>query len=282
MHDDLDALVADVVRDARPGDHVLVMSNGGFGGVHAKLLAALGSEREHPGRGRPTRRSRGRSDVRVIVYLHGFRSSPASSKAQAMVRAVEALPEAVRPRLAVPDLGHAPALAIAKVEALVAAMRRPGAPLTFVGSSLGGFYATHLAERHDARAVLVNPAVRPYDDLAPVPRRRRRTCTRARRSRCTAAHFDELRALAVPRITRPDRYLLLVAVRRRGARLARGGRLLRRRVAVGHGGGDHAYTGFEAMIPAILRFAGVGSARSDAAAKANLPRRCCGKRGALR
>jgi UDP-N-acetylmuramate: L-alanyl-gamma-D-glutamyl-meso-diaminopimelate ligase len=40
-HDDLDALVAAIARDAKPGDHVLVMSNGGFGGVHAKLLAAL-------------------------------------------------------------------------------------------------------------------------------------------------------------------------------------------------------------------------------------------------
>jgi UDP-N-acetylmuramate: L-alanyl-gamma-D-glutamyl-meso-diaminopimelate ligase len=37
----LDALVAAIVRDARPGDHVLVMSNGGFGGVHQKLLDAL-------------------------------------------------------------------------------------------------------------------------------------------------------------------------------------------------------------------------------------------------
>ena len=40
---DLDALVAAIAREARPGDHVLVMSNGGFGGIHAKLLAALGA-----------------------------------------------------------------------------------------------------------------------------------------------------------------------------------------------------------------------------------------------
>ncbi|MCU0949933.1 MAG: UDP-N-acetylmuramate:L-alanyl-gamma-D-glutamyl-meso-diaminopimelate ligase [Burkholderiaceae bacterium] len=39
--DDIDALVAAVLREARSGDHVLVMSNGGFGGVHGKLLAAL-------------------------------------------------------------------------------------------------------------------------------------------------------------------------------------------------------------------------------------------------
>jgi UDP-N-acetylmuramate: L-alanyl-gamma-D-glutamyl-meso-diaminopimelate ligase len=39
--DDLDALVQAIVTDARPGDHVLVMSNGGFGGIHQKLLDAL-------------------------------------------------------------------------------------------------------------------------------------------------------------------------------------------------------------------------------------------------
>ncbi|MBU3735648.1 MAG: UDP-N-acetylmuramate:L-alanyl-gamma-D-glutamyl-meso-diaminopimelate ligase [Methylobacterium sp.] len=41
VRDDLDALVATIIADARPGDHVLVMSNGGFGGIHQKLLAGL-------------------------------------------------------------------------------------------------------------------------------------------------------------------------------------------------------------------------------------------------
>jgi UDP-N-acetylmuramate: L-alanyl-gamma-D-glutamyl-meso-diaminopimelate ligase len=40
-HDDLDQLVAAVASEARPGDRVLVMSNGGFGGVHERLLDAL-------------------------------------------------------------------------------------------------------------------------------------------------------------------------------------------------------------------------------------------------
>jgi UDP-N-acetylmuramate: L-alanyl-gamma-D-glutamyl-meso-diaminopimelate ligase len=43
VHDDLGALVAAVAAEVREGDHVLVMSNGGFGGVHGKLLAALGA-----------------------------------------------------------------------------------------------------------------------------------------------------------------------------------------------------------------------------------------------
>jgi UDP-N-acetylmuramate: L-alanyl-gamma-D-glutamyl-meso-diaminopimelate ligase len=40
-HDDLDAMITAIARAARPGDHVLVMSNGGFGGIHGKLLEAL-------------------------------------------------------------------------------------------------------------------------------------------------------------------------------------------------------------------------------------------------
>jgi UDP-N-acetylmuramate: L-alanyl-gamma-D-glutamyl-meso-diaminopimelate ligase len=38
---DLDALVAELTGALRPGDHVLIMSNGAFGGIHEKLLAAL-------------------------------------------------------------------------------------------------------------------------------------------------------------------------------------------------------------------------------------------------
>lgn len=190
----------------------------------------------------------------MIVYLHGFRSSPHSVKAQAMVRAVAALPADRRPALVVPDLGHAPAAAIAKVLALVGAHRRDGAPLAFVGSSLGGYYATHLAERLGARAVLINPAVRPFDDLAPY-RGTQTNMYSGERFEVTDAHFAELRALAVPRITRPDRYFLLVQS---------GDEVLDWREAVGHyagawqfvqGGGDHAFQDFEAQIPAILRFA---------------------------
>lgn len=191
-----------------------------------------------------------------IVYLHGFRSSPRSVKAQAMVRAVDALPANVRPRLDVPDLGHAPAEAIAKVLALVERGRPPGAPLAFIGSSLGGYYATHLAERLGARAVLVNPAVRPYEDLAPYKGVQTNMYS-GESFVVTDAHFDELRALAVPRITRPARYFLLVQS---------GDEVLDWREAVAHyagafqyvqGGGDHAFQDFDAQIPAILRFAGV-------------------------
>ncbi len=193
----------------------------------------------------------------TIVYLHGFRSSPASVKAAAMTAAVAALPEPIRPRLHVPALDFAPARAVAAVEAWVRAnVPDPEVSLTFVGSSLGGFYATQLAERFGAKAVLVNPAIRPYDDLAAYLGAQTNLHTGATFV-VTPAHFDELRALAVPRITGPSRYFLLVQS---------GDEVLDWREAVAfyggafqyvEGGGDHAFQGFAAQMPAILRFAGI-------------------------
>ena len=193
----------------------------------------------------------------LIVYLHGFRSSPRSAKAQAMVHAVASLPPDRRPTLVVPDLGHAPALAIAKVVEIIRRSRSGTDPLAFIGSSLGGYYATTLAERYDARAVLINPAVRPYDDLAPYLGTQTNMYS-GESFEVTEAHFEELRALAVPRISRPERYLLLVQS---------GDEVLDWRESVAHyggawqfvqGGGDHAFQGFDAQIPAILRFCGGG------------------------
>ena len=106
-----------------------------------------------------------------------------------------------------------------------------GRDLTLIGSSLGGFYATWLAEKYGARAVLINPAIRPHEDLRPFLGRQRNLYT-GEEYEVTPAHFDELAALAVPRITRPERYFLLVRTGDEIARLARGGRVLRRRVSV--------------------------------------------------
>ena len=191
----------------------------------------------------------------TLVYLHGFRSSPASSKATRLSEYVLALPVAARPQLHVPTLTDRPALAIASVAQWVERHANPAA-LTFVGSSLGGYYATYLAERYDARAVLINPAVRPYDDLQSWRGVQTNLHTGAE-FEVANAHFDELRALRVARITRPERYFLLVET---------GDEVLDYREAVVfyggawqyvRGGGDHSFTDFAAQLPAILRFAGV-------------------------
>lgn len=188
----------------------------------------------------------------AIVYLHGFNSSPASVKARALGRAIAALPEGERPEYFVPHLSHRPAEAVRTVSAWIRS--HDAASPTLVGSSLGGFYATHLAERYGTRAVLINPAIRPYDDLAPYLGPQRNPYT-GEQYDLTREHFGELAALAVGRITRPERYFLLTQT---------GDEILDWREAVAfyggawqqvQGGGDHAFQDFDAQIPALLRFA---------------------------
>ena len=194
----------------------------------------------------------------TLVYLHGFRSSSQSVKAQLFVRAIEALPAAARPQLHVPDLPFDPAAAVAGVAAWIErAMHRRDAAgrLTLVGSSLGGFFATHLAERFGCRAAAINPTVRPWDDLVPYAGAQTNLHT-GEAFEVTADHLRALRAQAVAHITRPDRYFLLARS---------GDEVLRWRDAVAfyagawqyvRGGGDHGWTDFAEEIPAVLRFAG--------------------------
>lgn len=194
----------------------------------------------------------------ALVYLHGFRSSSRSAKAQCFVRAVAALPPALRPRLHVPDLPFDPADAVAGVAAWIERElpgREAAARLTLVGSSLGGFYATHLAERFGARAAVINPAVHPWDDLFPYTGVQTNLHS-GESFDVTADHLLALRSRAVARITRPERYFLLVRS---------GDEVLPWREAVAYygdawqyvlGGGDHGWTDFADEIPAVLRFAG--------------------------
>jgi len=188
--------------------------------------------------------------------LHGFNSSPASIKGQQLGRAIAVLPIATRPTYFLPQLHHRPQQAVRDVSQWVDT-RRPKR-LTFVGSSLGGFYATNLAERYGARAVLINPALHPYQDLAPYLGPQRNLYT-GEEYELTAEHFAQLMALRVPRITRPERYLLLVQT---------GDEILDYRAALSYyagawqfvqGGGDHGYRGFEEQIPMILRFGGIAN-----------------------
>lgn len=188
-----------------------------------------------------------------IAYLHGFNSGPMSIKGRALAEAIAALPVDARPEYFLPKLHHEPRKAIRALSEWIESHR--DVP-TLVGSSLGGFYAAHLAERHGTRAVLINPALRPWESLVAYlgPQRNPYTNESYELKR---EHLAQLEAFRVARISRPERYLLLVQS---------GDELLDYREAVGflagawqfiQGGGDHGYRNFAAEIPSVLRFAGV-------------------------
>ena len=140
----------------------------------------------------------------MIVYLHGFNSSPKSAKAQYLKRLLEERGESEK--FACPRLPHWPKLAIVAAEAEIA--QRPKEEITLIGSSLGGFYGTWLAERHSVRTVLINPAIEPHADL--------RAYLGPQHSyhggapyELTEQHLSEWQELFLAKVN-PEHYLLLV------------------------------------------------------------------------
>ena len=142
----------------------------------------------------------------MILYLHGFRSSPRSFKARVVGERMKAMGRA--DELICPQLPASPKEAMALVLTLVE--RYPAGQLSVIGSSLGGFYATWLAERMGCRAALLNPAVDPFKDLD----KHVGVTTEYHSDKpfeFKREYIDELRALKVERITQPERYFLLAA-----------------------------------------------------------------------
>ena len=185
----------------------------------------------------------------MLIYIHGFNSSPASAKAQLLKAKLEALGRGAE--FTAPALPPSPAQAAGLLDALAA--RHPGAAL--VGSSLGGYYATWLAEKHGLKAVLLNPVVRPYELLAPLVGLQKKFHT-GEEYDFTTQHVAELRALEVERVT-PARYLLIVAKGdevldyRRAVERYRGCR----RIVIE--GSDHELADFADYLETVLEFCGV-------------------------
>lgn len=192
----------------------------------------------------------------MILYLHGFRSSPSSFKAQLLAERMRALGQAEA--CLCPQLPASPSAAIAQALELVQNCA-PG-ELSIIGSSLGGYYATWLAEKLGCRAVLLNPAVKPPRDLESYV------------GVTTAFHSDapfefkhsyiaELEALELASISRPERYFLIAAT---------GDEVLDWQEMVAHyrgarhriiHGSDHGLSDFARYGDEVLAFCGVAVAR---------------------
>jgi len=187
----------------------------------------------------------------MIVYLHGFNSTPASHKARMLQTYMQA--RSLGHLYACPALPHRPAQAARAIEDQIVRCGTP-AP-TLLGSSLGGFYATYFAEKHDCRAVLVQPAVSPHMGLEALlgPQQNQHT---GERYELTREHLEGWRSLALERVD-PERYLLLLETGdevldwREAARKYEGARMVVRE------GGDHTLQSFAEHIPRILAFAGI-------------------------
>jgi predicted esterase YcpF (UPF0227 family) len=181
----------------------------------------------------------------VIVYLHGFNSSPQSHKAQVLGRYLAQ--HGLAAQYACPALPPLASDAILEAEKLLSKNT------CFVGSSLGGFYATWLAEKHGVKAVLINPAIDPHVGLRAYLGRQENLHT-GEPYELTETHLRDWERHYVPRIT-PGRYLLIVET---GDEVLDYRRALERyagAAAIVVQGGDHSLQSFPQHLPRILEFA---------------------------
>lgn len=185
-----------------------------------------------------------------ILYLHGFRSSPLSTKAQMVGRwLAEHRPDV---HYWCPQLPPSPREAMAMVFEGIAAW--PHETMAVMGSSLGGFYAGVVAERIGCPAVVLNPAVDPARDLARHIGEQTTWQKPEEHFYFRAEYVDELRALTPPQLTRLERYAAVIA---------KGDELLDwREMTTRHAGAhtlllessDHALSDFDQQLPFVLRF----------------------------
>ena len=185
-----------------------------------------------------------------VLYLHGFRSSPQSTKAQ-QVASVMAT-QFAHLTWWCPQLPPSPKAAAELIQAGTADW--PSHHMAIIGSSLGGFYATWLASQRGCKAVLLNPAIDPARDLAKYIGEQSTWHHPAERFYFAPEFVDELRALEVGPLPHPERLWALIAKgddvldwREMTARYPGSPQVVME-------GGDHAISTFETYLPQVIEF----------------------------
>ncbi|GAB3383619.1 alpha/beta fold hydrolase [Spongiibacter taiwanensis] len=190
----------------------------------------------------------------ALVYLHGFISSPQSHKAVQMGEYLKSHHPDIH--YAVPALGDTPDQAYERGSKAVMDCLARHDKVGLIGSSMGGFLSTVLAERFGLRAVLINPVVRPQHLVEKFIGEHHNPYTGSRFS-LDSHHVDILTSLYLPALAAPQNYWAL---------LQEGDETLDYRWAEDYyqhskltvePGGDHAFQGFERYFHRVVEFLGL-------------------------
>lgn len=187
----------------------------------------------------------------TFIYLHGFLSSPKSAKAQQLAAYLsESHPDI---DYVVPALPETPQQAYAVAEAAAQSALAKKSQVGLIGSSMGGFYATVLAERFGLHAAIINPSVQPHLSIRKYLGTHRNPYNGAEFS-ISLEDANALEKMAVARLAHPENYWLLAQT---------GDEVLDYRNAVEfyqgarqtiEPGGDHQFQHFDRHLPALIKF----------------------------
>ena len=188
--------------------------------------------------------------MKTIIYLHGFNSSSHSEKAQLTKFFFNEAAQAFK--LHIPQLPSEPKMAIKKLHELIESLG-PEAVAGFIGSSLGAYYSLFLHQLYGLPAVLINPALKPYELLSGYLGENMNPYT-GEKYRVEVEHMQQLKSLEVPNSANPKNLYLLTQT---------GDEVLDYREALLElsgvqawivSGGDHAFQTYRDVLPSILAF----------------------------
>lgn len=185
----------------------------------------------------------------VVIYLHGFLSSPQSQKATQTLEFVRANYRNLT--IEIPQLANYPNDAVTIIEQCIA--KHKGKKLRFIGSSLGGFLSTFMVEKYSGKAVLINPAVRPFELLGGFLGEHVNPYTQ-QPFLLENKHINELRQFDTPRLKPNSDYWVLLqtadeTLDYRQAQI----KYRDYKLNIEHGG-DHSFQDFQRFLPDIFRF----------------------------
>jgi len=192
------------------------------------------------------------STQHAIIYLHGFLSSPASKKARETVEYCRQ--RGMSERLLVPTLEGGPAETVSRLQALIDGLE--GHQIGLIGSSLGGFYATCLAERNGLRAAVVNPAVQPHLRWREYLGEHRNYYSDTVHL-VTEQHVQELQELSVEQLQVPENYLLLAQTGDEVLDYRLAEALYQMGTCIIQEGGNHSFENYGGFLPIIFDFLGI-------------------------
>ena len=185
----------------------------------------------------------------VVIYLHGFLSSPQSQKALQFFEYVRAnYPDLA---IEIPQLADYPNEALAIIEQLVT--KHKGRKLRFIGSSLGGFLSTFMVEKYSGKAVLINPAVRPFELLVDFLGEHINPNTQ-QPFLLENKHIDDLRLLDTPTLKPTSDYWVLLQTADETLDYRQAETKYQDYKLSIEQGGDHSFQDFQRFLPDIFRF----------------------------
>ena len=186
--------------------------------------------------------------TKTILYFHGFKSSSKSSKAQSLKNFIAK--NTKNTKIIIPDLDDNFQNAHNQIEELI---RLSGSNIVFMGSSLGGYYASYFSQKLKKKAVLINPAVHPLKDFE-VHLGENENYSSGTKFNISSKEISFVRTLSYKKLLTPNDLLIL---------LESGDEILKYNKSASYFsgayidiafGGNHSYSSFKSKFHKIQKF----------------------------